>query len=40
MHNVVKWPNIFKKSCGIHTVRFFKYDWPFYNKMHDRVNGY
>ena len=37
MHNVVKWPNILWKSCGVHTARFLKYVWPFYN-MHERVN--
>ena len=31
MHNVVKWPN------GVNTARFLKYDWPFYNIMHERV---
>ena len=33
MHNVVKWPNIFLKSCGV----FLKYVWPFYNIVHERV---
>ena len=38
MHYVVKWPNIHWKSCGgVHTARFLKYVWPFYN-MHERVN--
>ena len=37
MHNVVKQPNIFLKSCGVHTARFLKYVWPFYNIMHERV---
>ena len=36
MHNVVKWPNILKISCGMNTVRFLKYVWPFYNIMHER----
>ena len=36
MHNVVKWPNILQKSCG---VKILKYVWPFYNIMHERVNG-
>ena len=36
MHNVVKWPKK-KKKCGIHTARFLKYVWPFYNIMHERV---
>ena len=37
MHNVVKWPNILSESCGVHTARFLKYVWPFYNIMHERV---
>ena len=36
MHNFVKWPNIFQKSCGVHTARLLKHVWPFYN-MHERV---
>ena len=36
MHNVVKWPNILQKSCGVNTARFIKFVWPFYN-MHERV---
>ena len=24
MHNVVKWPNILQKSCGVHTARYKK----------------
>ena len=39
MHNVVKWPNILQKSCGVNTARFLKYVRPFYNIMHERVNG-
>ena len=38
MHNVVKWPNILQKSCGVHTARFLKYVWQFYNIMHEKVN--
>ena len=38
VHNVVKWSNILQKSCGVHTARFLKYVWPFYNIMHERVN--
>ena len=38
MHNVVKWPNIILKYCGVNTERFLKYVWPFYNIMHERVN--
>ena len=37
MHNVVKWPKILLKSCGVHTPRFLKYVWPFYNIMHESV---
>ena len=37
MDNVVKWPNILQKSCGVHTARFLKYVWPFYNIMYERV---
>ena len=36
MH-VVKWSNIFSKSCGVNTARFLKYVWPFDNIMHERV---
>ena len=39
MHNVVKWPNILKTSCGVNTTRFLKYVWPFYNIMHERVKA-
>ena len=39
MHNVVKWPNILYKSFDVHTARFLKYVWPFYNIMHERVKG-
>ena len=37
MHNVVKWPNILQKSYDVHTARFLKYAWPFYNITHERV---
>ena len=40
MHNVVKWPNILQKSRGVHTARFLKYVWSFYNIMHERVNAF
>ena len=36
MHSV-KWPNILLKYCGVHTARFFKCVWPFYNML-ERVN--
>ena len=38
MHNVVKWPNIILKSCGVNTARFLKCVWPFYN-MHERAKN-
>ena len=38
IHNIVKWPNILLKSCGLNTANFLKYVWPFYNIMHERVN--
>ena len=37
MDNVVKWPNILLKSCNVHTARFLKHVWPFYNIMLERV---
>ena len=37
MHNVEKWPDILKKSDGVHTASFLKYIWPFFNIMHERV---
>ena len=37
MHNVVKWPNILLKSCGVHTAILIKYVWLFYNIMYERV---
>ena len=37
MHNVVKWPKILLKSCGVNTARFLKYVTSFYNIMHERV---
>ena len=39
MHNIVKWPNILQKSCGVHTASFLKYVSPFYNIMHERVKN-
>ena len=39
MHNVVKWPNILYKSCGVNTARVLKYVWPFYNITHEKVNN-
>ena len=27
----------FKKSCGAHTARFFKYVWSFFNIMHENI---
>ena len=31
MHNVEKWSSVLLKSCIVHTVRFLKYVWPFFN---------
>ena len=39
MHNVLKWPDILLKSCGVHTARFLKYVWLFYNIMDERVKS-
>ena len=39
MHNVVKWLNLLLKSCGVHTSRFFKYVWLYFNIMLAKVNG-
>ena len=36
-HNVEKWPNILLKSCGVHTARFLKYVWPFFNIFQQRL---
>ena len=27
-------------TCGVHTARFLKHFWPFYNIMHERVNPF
>ena len=40
MHNVVKWPNILYKFCGVHTARFLKCVRPFCNIMHERVKKF
>ena len=37
MHNVLKWPNLFLKSCDVTTVRYLKYVWPFFKIMHEMV---
>ena len=37
MHNVVKWPNILLKSCGVNIARFLIYVWEFYNIVHEMV---
>ena len=37
MHDVEKWSNILWKCFGVHTARFFKYVWPFFNIMHERL---
>ena len=38
MHTVVKWPNIFLKSCCVYTARFLKYVCPFYNVIRESKN--
>ena len=40
MHNVVKWPNILKKICGVNTARFLKYVWPFYDIFMKGLKSY
>ena len=41
MHNVVKWPNVLQKSCGVkNTARFLKYVCLFYNIIHESVKYY
>ena len=37
MHNVEKWSNILYTFCGVHTARFLKYVWPFFNIMHEKI---
>ena len=37
MHNVVNCPDKLVKYCGVCTVRFLKYVWPFLNIMHETV---
>ena len=37
-HDVKKWPNMFEIFYGVHTARFLKYVWSFFNIMHERVN--
>ena len=39
MGKVIKRPNILRKSCGVHTARFLKNVWPFYNIIHEIVKG-
>ena len=38
MKNVQKRPNIFYKSCGVHTAKFVKNDESFFNIMHELFN--
>ena len=38
MHNVEKWLNMLKKSCGVSTAGFLQYVWPFFNIIHEKVN--
>ena len=37
MQDVVKRSNIPQKSYGVHAAKFFKYVWPFYNIIYERV---
>ena len=37
MHNIGKWSNILQKYCGVHNASFFKYVWPFFDIIHERV---
>ena len=37
MHNVVKWPYVLSKSCGVNPARFLKYVSPFYNIIDEKV---
>ena len=39
MHDAEKWPNIVLKTCGVNTVRFLEYAWPFFNILHIRVKN-
>ena len=39
MHNVKKSSNILYRSCGVHTIRFLKYVWPFFNIIYETVNA-
>ena len=36
---VEKWQNVLLKFCGVNTARLLKYDWQFFNIMHERVNN-
>ena len=37
MNNVGKWPNILQKSCVVHSSKFLKYVWLFFNILHEDV---
>ena len=37
MHNIEKWSNILCKSLGVHTIKFLKHIWSFFNIMQERV---
>ena len=40
MHSVEIWPNTLLKSYGVHTAKFLKYVWPFFNIAHEMVKSY
>ena len=37
MH-VEKWPNVLWKSCDVHTARFLKYVWTFFNTILEKAS--
>ena len=37
MQNAKKCSNLLWKSCGMNTITFLKYVWPFFNNIHDWV---
>ena len=32
------WPNVLWKSCDVHTARFLKYVWTFFNTILEKVS--
>ena len=37
MYNVEKWLNILQKPCCIHTAKIWKFVWPFFKIIYERV---